>query len=165
MPLLILLHSAVSEPIDVGEVVLALFLNLQKAFGKVNHQILLCKLESYGFLILRLGAPTWILRGGSPVFKRFGPLNLLTFLGGGLHPAYHRMSLSVYLSFGTQRLPPAMRGSLWPSYADPLLPGLERLLKALNGFFMFVWINKTQKKKRFKQCFGSFKFCCSKFNK
>ena len=35
------------------------------------------------FLILRLGAPTGILRGGSPVFKRFGPLNLLTFSGGG----------------------------------------------------------------------------------
>ena len=47
MPLL-LLQSAVSEAIDVGEVVLALFLDLQKAFDTVNHQILLYKLESYG---------------------------------------------------------------------------------------------------------------------
>ena len=47
MPLL-LLQSAVSEAIDVGEVVLALFLDLQKAFDTVNHQTLLYKLESYG---------------------------------------------------------------------------------------------------------------------
>ena len=47
MPLL-LLQSAVSEAIDVGEVVLALFLDLQKAFDTVNQQILLYKLESYG---------------------------------------------------------------------------------------------------------------------
>ena len=46
--LLLLLQSAVSEAIDVGEVVLALFLDLQKAFYMVNHQILLYKLESYG---------------------------------------------------------------------------------------------------------------------
>ena len=49
----------------------------------------------YSFLILRLGAPTGILRGGSPVFKRFGPLNLLTFSGGGPHPVNSRLSLSV----------------------------------------------------------------------
>ena len=70
------------------------------------------------FLILRLGAPTGILRGGSPVFKRFGPLNLLTFSGGraasGDQPD---VTVGFSLSFGTQRLPPAMRGSLWPSYA------------------------------------------------
>ena len=54
----------------------------------------------------------------SSVFKRFGPLNLLTFSWGGPHPVISRISLSVFLlSFGTQRLPPAMRGSLWPSYA------------------------------------------------
>ena len=70
------------------------------------------------FLILRLGAPTGILRGGSPVFKRFGPLTLLTFSGGraasGDQPD---VPVGFSLSFGTQRLPPAMRGSLWPSYA------------------------------------------------
>ena len=70
------------------------------------------------FLILRLGAPTGILRGGSTVFKRFGPLNLLTFSGGraasGDQPD---VPVGFSLSFGTQRLPPAMRGSLWPSYA------------------------------------------------
>ena len=46
--MLLLLQSAVSEAIDVGEVVLALFLDLQKDFDAVNHKILLCKLESYG---------------------------------------------------------------------------------------------------------------------
>ena len=53
--------------------------------------------DDVSFLILRLGAPTGILRGGSPVFKRFGPLNLLTFSGGGPHPVISRMSLSVFL--------------------------------------------------------------------
>ena len=69
--------------------------------------------ETSSFLILRLGAPTGILRGGSPVFKRFGPLNLLTFSGGRPHPV-SRMSLSVFIL--RNRSPPAMRDSLWPSY-------------------------------------------------
>ena len=102
------------------------------------------------FLILRLGAPTGILRGG---------LNLLTFSGGGPHAVISRMSLSVFLSFGTQRLAPAMRGSLWPSYAGHccldwsdfrklsmasscrILPALTcnlRLCEALFGLFMSI---------------------------
>ena len=45
---LLLLQSAVSEAIDVGDVVLTLFLDLQKAFDTLNHHILLHKLENYG---------------------------------------------------------------------------------------------------------------------
>ena len=37
MPLL-LLQSLISDAIDVGNVVLALFLDLQKAFDAVNHE-------------------------------------------------------------------------------------------------------------------------------
>ena len=47
MPLL-LLQSVVSDAIDVGDDVLALFFDLQKAFNTVNYYILLCKLENYG---------------------------------------------------------------------------------------------------------------------
>ena len=90
--------------------------NLKEGEISCNHKI---RCIFYFFsLILRLGAPTGILSGGSPVFKLFGPLNLQTFSGGraasGDQPDVH---VGFSLSFGTQRLPPAMRGSLWPSYA------------------------------------------------
>ena len=47
MPLL-LLRSDISNAVDSGEVLIASFLDLKKAFDSVNHQILLSKLEYYG---------------------------------------------------------------------------------------------------------------------
>ena len=80
------------------------------------------------FLILRLGAPTGILRGGSTVFKRFGPLNLLTFLGGGgPHPVISRMSLSVFYPSEPNAYAGYERLSL-AFLCRSLLPGLERLV-------------------------------------
>ena len=62
-----------------------------------------------------------------PVFKRFGPLNLLTFSEGGPHPVISRMSLSDFilrnptLTAGYERLSLA--------FLCRSLPGMERLRK------------------------------------
>ena len=90
----------------------------------------------YSFLILRLGAPTGILRGGSPVFKRFGPLNLLMF---SREAGRIRWSAGCPCRFFILRNPTLTAGYERLSLAflcRSLLPGLERLPKALNGFFM-----------------------------
>jgi len=45
---LIQLHDKLSNAIDQGKVTLGLFIDLSKAFDKVNHDILLAKLEFSG---------------------------------------------------------------------------------------------------------------------
>ena len=45
---LIQLYDKLSNAIDQGKVTLGLFIDLSKAFNKVNHDILLAKLEFYG---------------------------------------------------------------------------------------------------------------------
>ena len=45
---LITLIENISEALDQGEVVIGIFLDFSKAFGTVDHSILLQKLELYG---------------------------------------------------------------------------------------------------------------------
>ena len=67
-----------------------------------NPPLIVIPMINDDFWILRLGVPTGILRGVSLLFKRFGPMILLTFSGGGTHPVISRMSLSIFI-FRAQR--------------------------------------------------------------
>ena len=69
------------------------------------------------------------------VFKRFGPLNLLTFLGGR---AASSGQLDVPVGFFYTSEPNTYRrlSEALAFLCRSLLPGLERLPKALNGFFI-----------------------------